>query len=149
MHKVIYLGSAAIAASICVLLSIELPVWNLDVSTARAVSINQQTQETSINLSAADLRQPHILSISTSQVPTQVAGDIKLNGKLIKKLSLTPARINLAPSLKKGKNIVAVSGKYSPASTSVNVEFSGPGTQVSQQIAGNGSVKQVLTIRVE
>jgi hypothetical protein len=149
MHKAIYLGSAAIAASACVLISIELPMWNLGFSTTQAVAMSQQTQETSINLSATDLRQPHILSITTSQVPTQVTGEITLNGRLIKKLSRTTARINLAPSLKMGKNIVAVSGKYSPASTSVNVEFSGPSTQISQQMAGNGSVKQVLVIRVE
>ncbi len=149
MHKVTRLGSVAIASSACVLLLIELPVWRLDFSPTKAVAISQQTQETSINLSATELRQPHVLSISTSQVPTQITGEIRLNGKLIKKLSRISARINLAPSLKMGKNIVDVSGKYSPANTSVNVEFSGPSTQVSQQMAGNGLIKQVLVIKVE
>jgi hypothetical protein len=149
MHKVTRLGSVAITSSACILLAIEWPVWNLNFFPIKAVAISQQTQETSINLSAADLRQPYILSISTSQAPTQITGEIRLNGRLIQKLSRTSARINLAPSLKVGKNVVAVSGKYSPANTSVNVEFSGPSTQVSQQMAGNGLIKQTLIIKVE
>jgi hypothetical protein len=149
MHKAIHWKSVVIACSVCVLLLIELPKWKLDFSPPKAAAVSQQIQETAINLSATELKQPHILSIGTSQMLTQITGDIKLNDKLIKKLSGTSARINLAPKLKIGNNIIVISGKYSPASASVNVEFTGPHNRVSQQIAGNGSIDQILVIKVQ
>ncbi|WP_404785149.1 hypothetical protein [Altericista sp. CCNU0014] len=148
MSKAIYLKSIAIASSACVLLSIELPAWKLDFSPTKAVAVSQQMQSTAISLNAAELKQPQILSISTSRALTQVTGGIRLNGRLIKKLGRTPTRINLAPSLKTGKNTIAISGKYSPASSSVNVELIGPNNRVSQQMGGNGSIDQVLVIQV-
>jgi hypothetical protein len=151
MHQAIHWKwkSIAISTSACALLLIELPTWNLNFSPTKVFAVNKQMQETGINLSATDLKRPHILSVSTSQSVTQITGDIKLNGKPIKKLSRNSTRIDLAPSLKIGKNIVAVSGRYSPASTSINVEFTGPNNHISQQMGGNGTINQVLVIKVQ
>jgi hypothetical protein len=151
MHQAIYWKwkSVAIASSVSALLLIELPTWNLNFSLPKAFAVSQQIQQTGINLSATELKQPHILTVSTSQPVTQMTGDIKLNGKSIKKLSRNSTRIDLAPSLKIGKNIVAVSGRYSPASTSVKVEFTGPSNHISQQMGGNGSIDQILVLKVQ
>jgi hypothetical protein len=143
------LRSVAIASSISVLLLVDLSPFRLGFYPTSAVAVSQQIQKTTINLRAADLKQSHILSVSTSQVLTQMTGDITLNGKRIAKLGRSTTRINLGPSLKLGENVVVVSGQYSPASTSVNLKLISPSKQVSQQMAGSGSLKQVLVIKVE
>lgn len=143
------LRSVAIASSISVLFWVGLLPSGLDSYPTKAVAISQQIQKTTINLRAADLKQSHILSVSTSQALTQMAGDIKVNGKRIAKLGRKTTRINLGPSLKLGENIVVVSGQYSPANTSIDLEFISPNKQVSQQMAGSGYLKQVLIIKVQ
>jgi hypothetical protein len=141
MSRMIRLRSVAIASSISVLLLVDVSPFRLGFYPTKAIAVSQQIQKTTINLRAADLKQSHILSVSTSQALTQMTGDITLNGKRVAKLSRNTTRINLGPSLKLGENVVVVSGKYSPASTS--------GKQVSQQMAGSGYLKQVLIIKVE
>jgi hypothetical protein len=143
------LKSVAIAASVSVLLLVDLSSLKLDFYPEKAIAISQQTQETTINLNANELKQPQTLSISSSQTLTQMTGDIKVNGKSIKKLSRNATQINLAPSLKLGKNIVVISGRYSPAHTSVKFEFVTPNNHVSQQVAGSGYINQVLVIKVQ
>jgi hypothetical protein len=143
------LRSVAIAASVSVLLLVDLSSLKLDFYLEKAIAISQQTQETTINLNADELKQPQTLSISSSQSLTQITGDIKVNGKSIKKLSRNSTQINLAPSLKPGKNIVVVSGRYSPANTSIKFEFVTPNSHVSQQVTGSGYIKQVLVIKVQ
>jgi hypothetical protein len=144
-----HLKSVAIAASISVLLLVDLSSLRLDFYPEKAIAISQQTQETTINLDADELKQPQTLSISSSQSLTQMTGDIKVNGRSIKKLSRNSTQINLAPSLKLGKNIVVISGRYSPTNTSVKFEFVTPNNHVSQQVAGSGYIKQVLVIKVQ
>ncbi|NJM76168.1 MAG: hypothetical protein HC852_10710 [Acaryochloridaceae cyanobacterium RU_4_10] len=97
------LRSVAIVSSISALLLASLPSLRLDLYPKKAIAVSQQTQETTINLSAKDLKQPQTLSIRSSQSLTQMTGEIKVNGKSIKKLSRNFTQINLAPILKSGK----------------------------------------------
>lgn len=149
MSTMMRLRSVAIVSSISALLLASLPSLRADLYPKKAIAVSQQTQETTINLSANELKQPQTLSIRSSQSLTQMTGEIKVNGKSIKKLSRNFTQINLAPSLKLGKNIVVLSGRYSPVNTSINVEFITPNNHVSQQVAGSGSIKQVLVIKVQ
>lgn len=149
MSRMMRLRSVAIAASVSVLLLVDLSSLKLDFYPEKAIAISQQTQETTINLDANELRQSQTLSISSSQSLTQMTGDIKVNGKSIKKLSRNSTQTNLAPSLRLGKNIVVISGRYSPANASVKFEFITPNNHVSQQVAGSGYLKQVLVIKVQ
>jgi hypothetical protein len=112
-----------------------------------AAPLKQQTQETMISLESEQLRHPHFLSVSSLAKGTQLTGQIKLNGKYIKKLD-NNIKINLAPFLKRGKHTIAISGSYRPVRDSVEVSFSGPNTQVSQQSGGNGYFNQILIIEV-
>jgi hypothetical protein len=149
MRKAIHWKSVAIVSSVFMLWLMKLPDWKLNFSSTKAVAVSQQMQETAINLRATELKKPHILSVTSSQSLTQMTGDIKLNGKSIAKLNRTSVRIDLAPSLKLGKNIVTILGKYSPASSSVNIEFIGSSNRISQQMGGSGSIDQTLVIKVQ
>ena len=103
-------------------------------------------QHSSLNLSAVDLRQPHILSINTSG--SQLTGEVIVNGKVVKRLTKSREQINLSPLLSVGKHTVKISARYSPTSSSVNVELSGPGTSISQQNSGNGVLKSTMDVSV-
>ena len=108
---------------------------------------NEQVQETTIDVNAANLRQPHILTISSST--RSLTGQIKLNGRVLKNITNRDIRINLSPHLRSGENTIEISGNYSPANSSVKVEFIGPNTQVNQQTGGSGKINQLLMIFVE
>jgi hypothetical protein len=136
----------AITSSVC-LLSI-LPVVMLDFPFAEASSINRQTQKTVISLSTAELRNPLMLRVNSAQSLTQVTGEIRINGRLFKKLSRIATQVNLAPYLKSGKNIVSVSGQYSPATAAIDIEFVSSNNHVSQRMAGSGTLNQILAIEV-
>jgi len=107
-----------------------------------------QAQETAITIDSASLGQPYILSLSASQ-GTQLTGQITLNGRVIQELKDNQASINLSPLLSKGRQEIKISGNYQPVQSSVKVEFSGPGTQVTQLTSGNGILNQTLIIDVQ
>ena len=111
-----------------------------------SIQIDQQTQETSVNINASDLRQPHFLRINVSQAVTQLRGQIKLDGQLIQTLSNHSTQINLSPYLSRGTHVLKLSGQYFPPDADIQVEFTGPHTQVSQQTSGSGSLDQTLII---
>ncbi len=104
------------------------------------------TQHTVFNLNAANLSQPHILSIKTSG--NQLTGEITVNGKLIKRLNKNSENINISPFLSVGEQTVKISARYAPASSSVNVGLSGPGTNVLQQNSGNGILNYTMDVTV-
>ncbi|WP_374873092.1 hypothetical protein [Pelatocladus sp. BLCC-F211] len=125
---------------------------NVDVNHAIAI-INSRNyrnssdyQESTINLSAVNLRHPHILSISTSG--SQLQGNITLNGKVIRQIRGKRAYVNLSPYLSVGKHTVKISTRYSPASSSVNVKFSGFGINVTQETSGTGVLNYTLNVGV-
>ena len=106
-----------------------------------------QEQKTVINIDSAKLKLPHILSISTP-IGTQVTGQISVNGVVIKRLTNPETSINLSSYLSRGRQTITISGSYKPAQSSVEVTFSSPGTQVSQETGGGGILRQTLIIDV-
>jgi hypothetical protein len=137
----------AITSSVSIGLLAVLP--SIDFSFAEASSVSRQTQKTAIRLSAAELKQPLMLKIGSAQSLTRVTGEIRVNGQLLKKLSRTATQIDLAPKLKLGKNTVAVSGQYSPATAAIDIEFVSSNNHVSQKMAGSGTINQILAIEIQ
>ncbi|ARV62989.1 hypothetical protein BZZ01_12550 [Nostocales cyanobacterium HT-58-2] len=104
-------------------------------------------QKSSLNLSAANLNKPHILSINTSGA--QMNGEITVNGKVVKQISNdTSVKLDLSRYLSVGEHKVQVSARYNPPSSSVNVEVSGPGTSVTQQNSGDGTLNYTMDVSV-
>ena len=114
-------------------------------STRSQNSYQQQTAGVSVNSNV--LKYPHILSIKTTD-NTQMNGEVSVDGVVIKKLQGSQISFNLAPYLTKGDKKVEISGTYKPASSSVEIEFSGPSTSVTQQMGGNGRLNQTIVITV-
>ncbi len=104
-------------------------------------------QKSSLQLSAANLSQPHILSINTSNA--QMTGEVTVNGKVVKQINNDKnVKVNLSPYLSVGEHKVEVSARYNPPSSSVSVELSGPGTNVAQQNSGNGALNYTMDVNV-
>lgn len=104
-------------------------------------------QKSSLTLSAANLSQPHTLSINTSGA--QMTGEISVNGKVVKQISNDKnVKIDLSRYLSVGEHKVDISARYNPPSSSVSVELSGPGTNVTQQNSGNGALKYSMDVSV-
>ncbi len=106
-----------------------------------------QKSSSSVSLRAVDIRQPHILKIDNSG--TKFVGKVTIDGKAVKKLDSKTSEINLSPYLSVGEHKVEISGRYSPASSSIKMELKGPGTNVTQQSSGNGVVSHSITVTVQ
>ncbi len=120
--------------------------YSSSFTTAQAQSsFQQQTTGVSINLN--DLKTPHILSINTTE-NAQLSGEVTIDSVVIKKLQGSQMKFDLSPYLAKGVKKVEISGNYKPASSSVKIEFSGLSTQVTQQMRGNGTLRQTLIVSV-
>ncbi|MDZ7961159.1 MAG: hypothetical protein RMY34_25315 [Aulosira sp. DedQUE10] len=124
---------------------------NSEMNSITAISIGNSRsssdyQENTITLSAVNLNRPHILSINTTG--SQLQGKIIFNGKVIKQIRGQRAYINLSPYLSLGEHTVKISARYSPVSSSVNVELNGPGIDVNQQTSGNGVLNYTLNVSV-
>ncbi|NEP16088.1 MAG: hypothetical protein F6J97_04195 [Leptolyngbya sp. SIO4C1] len=105
-----------------------------------------QSQETMVDIDSFDLSLPHLLEISTTG--SQLSGQISLNGVVIKTLSGSAITLDLVPYLEAGENVVEVTGSYSPATASVQLSFTGPGTSITQQTSGSGQLAQTLVLQV-
>ena len=130
------------------ILTASVPVMAHNSILVDAKQAKQQTQQTTINLSLANLRSPHILKISTPTTATQLNGEIQLNGRFIGNLRNNSTQINLSPSLTQGRHTLKISGNYIPSSSSVMIELTGLNTQVSQQTGGSGYINQIIIIDV-
>lgn len=115
-------------------------------NTSQSPSSLQQ-QKTAITMDAANLTSPSILNITTAE-STQLVGKITVNGVIIKTFNNSRVSVNLSPYLAKRTNSVEIFGNYRPAQNSVQIEFSCPGTKVTQQTGGNGILRQTLIIAV-
>jgi hypothetical protein len=116
-------------------------------SQSQSSGNSYQKSSSSVSLRAVDIRQPHILKINSSG--TQFVGKVTIDGKVSKKLDSKTSEINLSPYLSVGEHTVEISGRYSPASSSIQVELKGPGTNVTQQSSGNGAVNHTMTVTVQ
>jgi len=110
--------------------------------------VQQESQQTRINLSSDSLRKPHILKVSTPTAGEQLTGQIKVDGRVVQSLKNNSTQINLSHLLSQGTHKIEILGNY-PENSSVQVEFSGPNTQVVQQTAGSGTIRQILIVDVE
>ncbi len=108
---------------------------------------SSQTQRTTLNLNAANLNQPHILSINSSA--TQLKGQIVVDGKVVKKLNKNNSQVNLSPYLSMGQHKVEISARYSPPTSGVNIQINGPGTNVTQQNSGEGALNYKIDVNVQ
>jgi len=112
------------------------------------ISKNESQQQSGITLSAANLKQPHLLKISANG--SQLMGEVKIDKKLLKKIkSNNPEAINLSPYLSVGKHTVEISGNYVPSSAIISIEVSAPGVSMVQESSGNGNLNHTLLINVQ
>lgn len=124
--------------------------------SSTSISINEQgqsvqRQETDISLnltSSQPNQQPYTLRISAPE-GTNLTGEVTLDGKVVRELKGNRVEINLSELLTKGQRRVRISGKYNPKQSPVLVELVGPGTQISQQTSGYGTLDQNLDINVQ
>ncbi len=108
---------------------------------------SSEYQRSTLNLNAANLSQPHILSINSSA--TQLRGQIVVDGKVVKKLNKNSSEINLSPYLSTGQHNVEITARYSPPTSGVNVQINGPGTNVAQQNSGDGALNYKIDVNVQ
>jgi hypothetical protein len=113
--------------------------------------INQQIQQTSINLNISDLETDNVLKIVkvNNLKYGRLNGEVKLNGEKIKLINSNSTEINLSSLLKQGINVVEICGSYTPINSSIKIEFSGFNTLVSQSASGTGKLNQRLIIRIK
>lgn len=116
-------------------------------SSSQSSTQSSQQQTTAINLNATALRSPHVLSV-TIATDSRLTGKVMVDGVEVKKLQASQTTFNLVPYLTKGDNKVEIVGEYRPVSSNVAIKFFGPGTQISQQVGGNGKLRQTLIITV-
>jgi hypothetical protein len=111
--------------------------------------VNQQIQSTTTNLSFADLKQPHLFKISAVDAPVQITGKISFNGRLIQNINTRSTQFNLSPLLRRGRNVIRVSGQYRPKDAIVAIELKGAETRMRQEVSGSGVLNQELVLEVE
>lgn len=127
--------------------SFSLKDLEFDRGIQLAQSYSSQTQETQLSIDLADLSSPHRLEINAPS-GARLSGEVLLNGVLFKKLSGQQLQANLAPYLKRGRNVVQVTGSYYPASASVQMTLDGPGVSLSNQTSGSGNLSLRLGLDV-
>jgi cytoskeletal protein RodZ len=108
---------------------------------------SSQSQRSTLNLDAASLSQPNILSINSSA--TKLRGQIVVDGKVVKRLNKNSSEINLSPYLSMGQHKVEITARYSPPTSGVNVQINGPGTNVAQQNSGDGALNYKIDVNVK
>ncbi|MEA5510901.1 hypothetical protein VB715_14095 [Crocosphaera sp. UHCC 0190] len=112
-------------------------------------SQSYQQQQTQINLSQSELDSPYFLTISTGEKNTQLTAEIYLNGNLIQRFNHSQNIIDLSPYLTPGRQVILISGNYTPNNDSVMLELKGKNTQIRQETAGSGQLQQHLIIDVQ
>lgn len=113
-----------------------------------SVQSSSQNSEIVISVDSANTRQPHILKINPPR-DIHLIGEITINDKVVKEFKNEGAILNLSRFLSLGRQTIKISGNYKPVASSIKIEFSGPGTQVSQQTGGSGKLNQTLIVNVQ
>ncbi|MBE9212201.1 hypothetical protein IQ247_05660 [Plectonema cf. radiosum LEGE 06105] len=121
---------------------------NSNSSTSTTFTSNSSGyQRGKVNLSNANLSQPHILKIETSA--TKLNGKIVVNGKVVKNLNNKTTEIDLSRYLSVGEHKIEISANYSPAMSPITVQLNAPNSNVTQQTSGNGILNYQLDISVQ
>jgi hypothetical protein len=129
-----------------------------------AIAVNQSTvnittdadggqiQSTTVSIDRADLSQPHILRVqgSANDAPIRLERiEVKINGKVVKKIANNSLELNLAPMMKVGRYEIQISGVSPRLDDTISVNFTGKNTNVTQQFSGSGVIEQTLVINVQ
>lgn len=141
-----YKGAVMLGA--IVLTTVTSTLWPSSLMGS-TVSVTQQIQSSSTNLSFADLKQPHIFKISALDSPVQITGKISCNGRLIQNIKTQSTQFNLSPLLRKGRNVIRISGQYRPKDAIVAIELKGAETRIRQEVSGSGVLNQELVLEVQ
>ena len=107
---------------------------------------NGSHQQASVNVDSKNLRLPYILSVKISG--TQLTGQVKVNGKVIKELNSNNNEFNLSPYLLISKNTIEILTQDCPSLSFIGVELLGPDTRVVQQASGTGVLRHTLIVIV-
>ena len=119
------------------------------ISPEKYLSQSVQKQQTAVNINSSDLRDANVLTISVSQPQTQLTATVSLNGQDIKNLTNDDNTLDLSPYLTLGKQIVSISGNYTPDDAAIKIEFKGKTTQISQETQGSGQLEQQFIFNVK
>jgi hypothetical protein len=155
-------ASVSIAASVALVLNTSMAI-GAEIEGS-AVTISQttvivstdadggQVQSTSVSIDRADLALPHILRVQglADDAPIRLQRvEVKVNGKVVRSIANSSLVLNLAPMMKPGRNEVEISGNSPRIEDTIAVNFSGKNTNVTQQFAGTGTLKQILVINIQ
>ncbi len=116
--------------------------WIKDVT---AQNYNQVTNR--VTVSVESLSSPYWLTITPS-AGANLQGEIRLNNKVIQRLSSAPVRLNLSPYLRPGNNHLEIQGVYGPENTNISVSLVGSNTDINQTVEGNGRFRQIIDFEV-
>jgi hypothetical protein len=154
--------SVSIVASVAVVLNNSMAIAAEIESSAVTISQTTvivstdadggQVQSTSVSIDRADLAQPYILRVQglANDAPIRLQRvEVKVNGKVVRSIANSSLVLNLAPMLKSGRNEVEISGSSPRTEDTIVVSFSGKNTNVTQQFAGTGILKQILAIDIQ
>lgn len=130
----------------CGILTLSMSITSPRLVFANYHQTKDTKQESIINLTLNDLKENNFLKISAAN---GFVGNIKLNGRNIKKIVANNTQIPLANILKKGKNILEIAGVYKSTGFPFQVELLGPNIQLSQSSGGSRNIKQILVIYVD
>ena len=107
---------------------------------------NASYQQATVNVDSKNLGLPYILSVKI--LGTQLTGQVKVNGKVIKELNSNNNEFNLSPYLLLSKNTIEILAPCSPNLSFIEVELLGPDTKVVQQASGTGALRHTLIVIV-
>ncbi len=116
-------------------------------SKAAAVSSSQTTHSTTTGSQPNRSSQPYRLTVETSG--RSLNAELRIDGRIIKTLTSASETIELSAYLSTaGQHTIEILGTYMPATATAEILLVGPGTQISQQVSGQGTLRQTLGIVV-
>ena len=113
---------------------------------------SQQLQQSHIHFDASDLQTSNniLRIVKVDRLGNgNFQGEVRLGGKKIRKINSNITEINLSSLLKPGKNILEISGIYTPINSSIKVDFLGANTRVTQESGGTGKVNHRLIFTIK
>ncbi|PSN19099.1 hypothetical protein C7271_09040 [filamentous cyanobacterium CCP5] len=119
--------------------------WERSAPADMILAQAYQRQSQRVTLRSDQLVLPHELKITG---PTGFVGQVEINGEVVMTLSSGTADLDVAPYLLEATNQVLITGRYSPISGTVSVQFNAPDTRLNYQSSGMGRVEYQLTLEL-